>query len=111
MPARRAQSKAAKPPFDVDALWAVKRLGTPTLSPDGSLACAAVTSYAMDRNAGTTELWLYPTGAGGAARPGAAEARGVSPPGDKDSNPRWSPDGTRIAFIAKRKDDASRRST
>jgi dipeptidyl aminopeptidase/acylaminoacyl peptidase len=104
MPARRAQSKAAKRPFDVDALWAVKRLGTPTLSPDGRLACAAVTSYVMDRNAGTTELWLYPTGAGGAAGMRHKPRRLTS--GDKDSNPRWSPDGTRIAFIAKRRDDA-----
>ena len=29
MPTSRASSSAAKPPFDADALWAVKRIGTP----------------------------------------------------------------------------------
>ena len=32
-----------KPPLTVEALWAIRRIGTPTLSPDGSLACSAVT--------------------------------------------------------------------
>jgi dipeptidyl aminopeptidase/acylaminoacyl peptidase len=104
MSAPHAKSKTAKPPFDADALWAVKRIGTPSVSPDGRLACAPVTTYAMERNAGTTELWLYPTGFG-------AKAGVVSKPrrlsaGDKDSEPRFSPDGTRIAFTAKRGDDA-----
>ena len=40
MPARR-------PPLTVDALWSIARIGTPTLSPDGALACASVTRYAM----------------------------------------------------------------
>ena len=59
---------ARRAPFDVDALWAVRRVGPPTLSPDGALACAAVTSYDMDSNEGATALWLFPTGLAGEAR-------------------------------------------
>jgi dipeptidyl aminopeptidase/acylaminoacyl peptidase len=104
MPAARARNTRVKPPFDVDALWAIKRIGAPTLAPDGRLACAPVTSYAMDRNVGTTELWLYPTGFG--PRAGALSRPRRLTAGDKDSDPHWSPDGARIAFTAKRKDDA-----
>ena len=61
MPRRRAESRAKKQPIDVEALWAIKRVGAPTLSPDGRTACAPVTSYDMEKNEGTTELWLFPT--------------------------------------------------
>ncbi|HET9761903.1 MAG TPA: S9 family peptidase [Casimicrobiaceae bacterium] len=101
MPARSTRNK---PPFDVSALWAVRRVGTPTIAPDGRTACASVTSYSMEKNAGTTQLWLYPTGFG--SRLGALSKPRRLTTGDKDSDPRWSPDGTRIAFTAKRKDDS-----
>ena len=40
----------SKKPFDVDALWALARLGEPSLSPDGSEAVASVTRYDMASN-------------------------------------------------------------
>ncbi|HXR56680.1 MAG TPA: S9 family peptidase [Casimicrobiaceae bacterium] len=104
MPPRHATSKPKKPPFDVAALWSVKRIGAPSLSPDGRLACAPVTSFSMDRNVGTTELWLYPTGVG--TKNGVATKPRRLTAGDKDTDARFSPDGTRIAFTAKRGDDA-----
>ena len=105
MPSRPVQSVRTKPPFDVDALWAIKRVGAPTLAPDGRLACAAVTSYSIDRNEGSTELWLYPTGFGARGQK-AVKARRLTG-GEKDSDPRWSPDGSRIAFAFFSRDSMS----
>jgi dipeptidyl aminopeptidase/acylaminoacyl peptidase len=102
MAKHRAASAKRQSAFDVEALWAIKRIGSPTLSGDGTVACAPVTSFSMQKNVGVTELWLFPTGFG---RSSFARPRRLTS-GDKDSDPRFSPDGLRMAFTAKRKDDA-----
>ncbi|MET0683441.1 MAG: prolyl oligopeptidase family serine peptidase, partial [Casimicrobiaceae bacterium] len=90
-----------KPPLTVESLWAIKRIASPTLAPDGAFACAAVTLFDMAGNDSATELWLFPTGLAG--KSGAKPRRLTA--GDKDGDPKWSPAGDLIAFTAKRKDD------
>jgi dipeptidyl aminopeptidase/acylaminoacyl peptidase len=85
---------ARKKRITVEDLWKLDRPAQPTLSPDGAQACVSVTSYDMKENVGRSSLWLYSAFGG--------EPRRLTSSGDKDAEPRWSPDGRWIAFVAKR---------
>ena len=78
----------------VDDLWQLQRLGPPSLSPDGAQSVCAVNGFSMDDNTGRSALWLLST-LGGAPRP-------LTHCGDKDGQPRFSPRGDRVGFIARR---------
>jgi dipeptidyl aminopeptidase/acylaminoacyl peptidase len=82
------------PGLDVDALWRLDRVGAPSLSPDGAQAVVPVTRFDMEKNSGSTSLWLLSTLGG--------EPRRLTQAGDKDGQPQWSPAGNDIAFIARR---------
>jgi dipeptidyl aminopeptidase/acylaminoacyl peptidase len=78
----------------VEDLWKLERPAQPTLSPDGAQACVSVTAYDMKENKGASSLWLLSAFGG--------EPRRLTTAGEKDAEPRWSPDGRWIAFVAKR---------
>lgn len=84
--------------IDATDLWKIKRPTSLTLSPDGSQCCVALTSYDMEENKGATNLWMLST-FGGAPRQ-------LTNCGEKDGGGKWSPDGTTIAFVAKRGEGA-----
>jgi len=82
--------------FTVEDLWAIPRLSAPSLAPDGQRLVVAATSYDMGKNEGRDQIWVQSVK--GRARRRLAEAS----PG---SDPRWSPTGHHIAFVAKREGD------
>ncbi|MBN8504053.1 MAG: S9 family peptidase [Burkholderiales bacterium] len=83
-----------KKSFDVDALWQLARIGEPSLSPSGAAAVASVTRYDMEDNRGRSALWLFSLL--------GEEPRRLTEAGEKDGQPRWSPTGDAIAFLAQR---------
>lgn len=82
--------------FTIDDLWALARVGTPTVSPDGAWACVSCTRYDMSENDSRTNLWLLSTD---------GRVRRQLTRGKQDGEPAFSPDGRRIAFVARRKGD------
>lgn len=90
-------SHKKKQPLTVDDLWKLERLGSPSLSPDGAQAVAAVTRPSMEENRSASSLWLLSTRGGAARR--------LTHCGDKDGQPQWSPRGDLIAFTARREQE------
>ena len=78
----------------IDTLWKLERAGAPSLAPDGSQAVCALDSFSMQDNKSSSALWLLSTLGG--------RARALTHCGDKDGQPRWSPKGDLIAFVAMR---------
>jgi dipeptidyl aminopeptidase/acylaminoacyl peptidase len=98
-PSADAEPQAAgKAAVTHEALWAMKRVGSPAPSPDGKLVAFRVTEPSYEDKKDVTDLWLVSTATGAVPRR-LTEAKGG------DGAPSWSPDGRRLAFAAKRDDD------
>ncbi len=91
---------AEKRPLTVEDLWAMERVGSPAVSPDGSLVAFTVTTFSKEENKGESDLWLVPSD-------GSAEPRRLTWQKGADGRPAWSPDGRTLAFVSKRSEDAA----
>jgi dipeptidyl aminopeptidase/acylaminoacyl peptidase len=91
---------AAKQPPTHEALWLMKRVGAPAVSPDGRWVVVSVTNPSYDEKEQTSDLWLVPAD-------GSAQPRQITFTKPAESDVAWSPDSRRIAFSTKREGDES----
>lgn len=97
LPLAAAGAPAAQP-LTHDALWMMKRVGAPTLSPDGKWVVVPVAEPSYDEKKEVSDLWIVP--ADGSTRP-----RRLTSSKGAESGADWSPDSRRLAFTTKREDD------
>ncbi|MGH7699146.1 MAG: prolyl oligopeptidase family serine peptidase [Gemmatimonadales bacterium] len=81
-----------------DDLIALKVVGDPQASPDGKSVAYTVTEYSLQDNRGTTRIWVADLATG--------RTRAFTSGPGSDRQPRWSPDGRRLAFISTREGGA-----
>ena len=91
-------AQAATHPFSFDDMARLSRLGGYDVSRDGKWVVYAVGRANLDENKVTSTLWLMPAD-------GSAPARALTNGDKKDRDPRFSPDGKRVAFISDRAGD------
>jgi dipeptidyl aminopeptidase/acylaminoacyl peptidase len=84
----------AKRPLTFDEFWQLRQITDAQLSPDGKRVAYVVTQFAQEDDQSHGAIWLGNLQDGTTLQFTTGDAA--------DSEPRWSPDGSRLAFVSTR---------
>jgi dipeptidyl aminopeptidase/acylaminoacyl peptidase len=94
--AQSAQSAQSARRMTFDDVIALRNVGDAQISPDGQWVAYVVSRADLDQNASDADIWLVSAKGGEPVR--------LTTNKKSDTQPRWSPDGKRLAFISARDD-------
>lgn len=89
---------AQKRPITHEDVWLMRRVGAPSVSPDGKWAVFSVSEPAYDAKDEASDLWIV-------AISGESLPRRITSNKPAESGVDWSPDSQKIAFSTKREGD------
>jgi dipeptidyl aminopeptidase/acylaminoacyl peptidase len=89
-----AALSAAERPIRFEEMAKLQRVGSFSVSPDGARVAFAVSTPDVAANASRSAIWMVPASGGEARRMSSGEKR--------DYDPKFSPDGRRLAFVSNR---------
>ena len=93
-----ASAGTALKPITHEALWMMKRVGAPVVSPDGKWVVYSVVEPSYENDKTVSDLWLV-------AANGLKPPRRITNTKAAEGDVAWSPDSSSIAFTTKRETD------
>ncbi len=91
-------SQSRSHPFSVHDLLAMERIFDPQVSPDGKRIVFVLAKTDLEENRSRTDLWMV--------RTDGKDLRQLTSHPERDSSPRWDPDGKTIWFLSSRSDSS-----
>ena len=84
---------AGKAPITHEALWMMKRVGAPIVSPDGKWVVFSILEPSYEPDKAVSDLWLVPAD-------GSAPPRRITNSKAPKGGASWSPDSRQLAFVS-----------